>query len=90
MNKNESPKSSRRRILQAGVAIVAAGAAVRPAAAADEPPKVEKTLVGYQDKPNQDGQKCINCQVFLPPNACVTVAGTISPNGWCGVYTPKT
>ena len=89
MNENHPRHASRRGILQAGVAIVAAGAMAGNAVAEESSPKIEKSLVGYQDKPNPDGQKCSTCQLFLPPNACATVAGKISPNGWCGAYNPK-
>lgn len=91
MNNNHDPKASRRTILQAGLVIAAGAASVRHAvAAAEAPTKVEQSLVAYQDKPAANGQKCSTCQVFLPPNACATVAGTISPNGWCGAFIPKT
>lgn len=88
MSHDDTPKASRRGLLMAGAAIVAAGAVVRQAAA-DDQQKIEKSLVGYQDKPNANGQKCSTCANFQPPNACAIVAGTISPNGWCGAFAPK-
>ncbi len=89
MRDDDTPKASRRSILRAGAAIVAAGAVVKHAAAEDTQ-KIEKSLVGYQDKPNANGQHCSVCANFQPPNACAIVAGEINPNGWCGAFAPKT
>ncbi len=65
--------------------------------------KASKVSVGYQDKPlgarNDYGklghvQDCSNCASFIPgPSAkkngtCKVVAGSISPRGWCVLYTP--
>ncbi len=65
--------------------------------------KASKASVGYQDKPlgtrNDYGklghvQDCSNCSSFIPgPSAkqngtCKVVAGSISPRGWCVLYTP--
>ena len=55
MRDDDTPKASRRSILRAGAAIVAAGAVVKHAAAEDTQ-KIEKSLVGDQDKPNANGQ----------------------------------
>lgn len=88
MDDHQTPKASRRNILRAGAAIVAAGMVVKHAAA-EESQKIEKSLVGYQDKPNANGQKCSACANFQPPAACAIVAGAISPNGWCGAFAPK-
>ena len=90
MNQDDAPKASRRGVLIAGAAILAAGAAVRPAAADEPTQKIEKSLVGYVDKStNPQGQHCSICANFQPPNACAIVAGTINPNGWCGAFAPK-
>ena len=86
MHDNEAPKASRRNILRAGAAIVAAGVVVKHAAAED---KIEKSLVGYQDKPNANGQHCSVCANFQAPASGAIVAGTIDPNGWCGAFAPK-
>lgn len=89
MTEDSTPKASRRSILRAGAAIVAAGSVVKHAAA-DEAQKIEKSLVGYVDKStNPDGQKCSTCANFQPPAACTIVAGAINPNGWCGAFAPK-
>jgi len=50
--------------------------------------KTPQSSVSYQDKPN-NGQKCADCNFFQAPNACQVVAGEISPNGWCKLFTKK-
>ncbi|MGH2927476.1 MAG: iron oxidase [Solirubrobacteraceae bacterium] len=81
---------SRRSVLQAGAGLVAGAAIVGTAGAAEaaDPPKLAKKVVMYQDHP-KNGQHCSICVHFVPPNACKIVAGDISPNGWCGVFSPK-
>ncbi len=91
MSKADDFKSSRRAALKAGLAVTgfaALAAATARRAAADDSVKVEKAAVQYQDQP-KDGQKCSACVNFQAPNACVIVAGNISPEGWCLSYAPK-
>jgi hypothetical protein len=64
-----------------GVATVLATAAIHPAKAA----KMSQESVNYQGSP-KDSQQCSNCKLFTAPNACQSVDGTISPNGWCSIY----
>ena len=66
---------SRRRLLRASAALVSAGglAAVFSKEAAA---KIKGSLVGY----------CKGCKLFEPPNACKSVEGVISPNGWCKLW----
>ena len=76
---------SRRSLL--GGATCASGAATM-LAAANQPAqaaKIAQTVVKYQDSPKGE-QMCSNCKLFTAPNACQTVDGTISPNGWCMIY----
>ena len=79
---------SRRALLQ-GVAY-AAGAAtflsatVNNAAAA----KMSQQSVSYQGSP-KGNQRCDNCALWQPPNACKSVEGNISPQGWCKIYVKK-
>lgn len=53
-----------------------------------------RNVVRYQDTP-KDGHDCKGCQQFIPgPSAdadghCKVVAGTVSPNGWCLIWTAK-
>ena len=85
MADNSRVTTSRRVLVQTGLGAIAA-AAITPALAA--PPKLAQNVVMYQDHPKGD-QKCSICAHFLPPNSCQIVEGDISPNGWCGVFTPK-
>lgn len=82
---NSEVKTSRRTILLAGAAAVAA---VGVAARASAQQKIDKSLVLYQQTPKDD-QQCSKCLHFQAPNACAIVAGDISPSGWCGAYAPK-
>jgi hypothetical protein len=66
-----------------GAAAVAARAKQRMAQ-----DKIAQNVVQYQVTP-KDNQKCSICVNFEPPNACKIVAGTISPNGWCIAFGPK-
>ncbi len=88
MNENNPPRASRRHILLAGAAIIASGAALKHSTAQAQQ-KMAKNLVAYQDGPHASGQKCSACAGFEPPNGCMMVEGTISPDGWCGAFTPK-
>lgn len=47
--------------------------------------KIAPNMVGYQDTP-KDGHDCAGCKLFEPPNACKSVEGVISPNGWCRLW----
>ena len=50
--------------------------------------KLAQTTVRYQTSPKGDKQ-CSNCNLFVPPNACKSVAGDISPSGWCALWVKK-
>lgn len=81
----KSPCVSRRTLLIGAVGAVplmALGAIGAKAA------KLSQTAARYQDLPKGD-KKCGNCNLFLPPNACKSVDGTISPNGWCALWVKK-
>jgi hypothetical protein len=47
--------------------------------------KLAKTDVDYRDRP-RGAERCDNCRVWVPPNACKPVEGTISPKGWCNIW----
>ena len=51
--------------------------------------KMAQKAVGYQDAPNGD-KRCDACGLFVTPNACKSVDGTISPAGWCRIWVKKT
>jgi hypothetical protein len=50
--------------------------------------KVPQSSVAYQDKPKGE-QRCDGCNFFQAPSACKMVDGTISPQGWCSLFTKK-
>ena len=50
--------------------------------------KMAQTAVRYQDSP-KDGKRCDGCKLFVAPNSCKTVAGDISPSGWCALWVKK-
>ena len=51
--------------------------------------KIAPNVVAYQGAP-KDGHECSGCALFEPPNACKSVDGAISPNGWCRLWLKKT
>ena len=51
--------------------------------------KVPQNSVSYQDNP-KGAQRCDGCALFQAPNACKTVEGAISPQGWCSLFSKKT
>jgi hypothetical protein len=87
ISKTSSTRLSRRSLLleavvrAGGVATVLATAAIHPAQAA----KMSQEAVNYQGSP-KGPQQCSNCKLFTAPSACMSVDGTISPNGWCSIY----
>ncbi|MDQ2861008.1 MAG: high potential iron sulfur protein [Pseudomonadota bacterium] len=83
---------SRRRLmfdmaLAAGVAGVL-GANLAAGRAAAAPAKLAPGDIGYQTTP-KGGQRCELCVNWQPPSSCKTVAGPISPSGWCGLFVRK-
>ena len=87
-----SGEMSRRTVLH-GVACAAVGAApiLGLSVMADRAlaqTKASQASVAYQDSP-KGSQRCDNCKLWEPPNACKSVAGTISPSGWCKIWVPK-
>ncbi len=85
MNNPGLDPSTRRAILQGGIAI-ALLAAAPPVVRAQQ--KAAKPLVQYVDKPKGD-QRCDRCLQWLPPDSCKLVAGQISAQGWCALFAVK-
>ena len=75
---------SRRAVLGAGLAALAAGLAGR----AEAQQKATQQMVQYQQTP-KNNQECDGCLHFEPPTSCKMVAGKINPKGWCALYAPK-
>jgi anaerobic selenocysteine-containing dehydrogenase len=86
---NESTHASRRQLLKGSLllagAAVTAGLGITNSLAQG---KVSKEAMKYQDKPNAEKQ-CSNCSLFVAPNSCKVVDGTISPNGYCVAWVKK-
>jgi hypothetical protein len=81
-NEDEKHSASRRAVLRAGVCAASlVGLGISSAQAA----KASKGSVGYRDTPNGD-KNCAGCSLFVSPNACKSVEGQISPNGWCRIW----
>ena len=77
-----------RRVALGGAAVVAVGAVCAVTGVANAQTKQSQADVQYVAKaPAAD--KCSGCALFQPPDACQGVEGKISPDGWCGMYTPK-
>ncbi|HTR14326.1 MAG TPA: high potential iron sulfur protein [Roseiarcus sp.] len=85
MGSSRSGCVSRRTVL-----IAAAGAAPLLALGATgaKAAKLPQTAVKYQNSP-KDGKQCDGCNLFVAPNACKSVDGTISPQGWCMLWVKK-
>ena len=79
------PSVSRREALLRTVFFAGASAVVFGQAAEA---KVAQKAAQYQDKPHQ-GKQCSGCAHFHAPSTCDVVEGTISPNGWCKLFTQK-
>jgi len=69
-------------------AVGAVGASLVPRRAAAAPSKLPPGEIGYQASPKGNA-RCELCANWQAPNGCKVVAGTISPNGWCGLFVRK-
>ena len=94
---NKTFDSSRRRLFRQG-AIIASGAALGglmlKSTAEAQAGTVPKATAKYQDKPHGT-QKCSGCTLYIPGKSasasgtCKIVEGSISPEGWCMYFSPK-
>jgi len=88
MSNSQSP--SRRAVLSAAAA--ATTFLFAPCAIAGSIPQKS---VKYQTEPN-NGHQCSGCKLFIPGatadanGTCKSVAGDITPNGWCVLFSAKT
>lgn len=93
---SEEKKFDGRRALLKKAAGISAGlaAAGLVATRTAEAAGVSKASVKYQDKP-KGGHQCSGCALFVPGSSatangtCKAVAGSISPHGWCIMWTAK-
>ncbi len=87
-SREEKSGNTRRALLQAAVGVAASASALVLGVRAAKAAKVSQAAVSYQDSP-KGSASCANCRLFEPPNACQVVDGTISPNGWCKIWSKK-
>jgi hypothetical protein len=81
--------TTRRGAIKTGLGLLASTGAVAVAVSARaQSAKAAPSTVGYITKPS-NGQQCSTCSQFVAPAACNLVSGTISPSGWCELYSPK-
>lgn len=88
-----SRKSALVSLVALPVAAIALGASREPASAHAA---VEQSDAQYQTHP-KDKQQCSGCQSFIPAKTdptksdgtCNLVKGSISPQGWCHLYSPQ-
>jgi hypothetical protein len=76
---------SRRCLLQRAACAAGAAAILGVGVNAALAGKMSQASVGYQGSP-KGSQSCANCRLFQAPNACRSVDGTISPQGWCRIW----
>jgi hypothetical protein len=76
---------SRRSVLLRGVAGLGAATVLAANMTPAMANKLPQKSVSYQPTPKGD-RKCSDCSLFEPPNACKTVDGDISPDGWCSIW----
>lgn len=88
---------SRRRLFRQGAIIASAaalGGLMLKSTAEAQTGTVPKATAKYQDTPHGT-QKCDGCLQYIPGKSasasgqCKIVAGSISPDGWCMYFSPK-
>ena len=100
MDKDITAAASRRDLLRAGLAVLAAGGVISVAGQARADDKLDQATVQYQTTPNA-GAQCSNCVNFLPNkdkpgnnddvNGCKLYPGDteIPPHGYCSGFVAK-
>lgn len=94
MSRPSAPASRRTLLIRAaaltGLPLLAAAGGARAAGT------LPQATAHYRDKPGSNGQTCDACTYFIPrpghaaaPGECKLVAGSISPHGWCQLFSPK-
>jgi hypothetical protein len=79
---------SRRRFL-ARAALGSLSAALASLSVPASAQQLAQSQVGYQDQPH-DGKRCDLCSHFVKPGGCKLVAGPISAQGWCRLFSATT
>ena len=89
MTHNKDSRSVSRRAVLAGTKLtLGAAIAAKTVSSAAAQPNFSQADAMYQTMPKGD-QRCGLCTSFVSPNACQLVKGTISPTGWCQLFSPK-
>jgi hypothetical protein len=89
MTHNADRRAISRRTLLAGTKLgLGAAIAAKMVSPAGAQPSFSQADAKYQTMPKDD-QRCGLCGSFVAPNACQLVQGTISPAGWCQLFSPK-
>jgi hypothetical protein len=70
------------------IAAVGAGSLLAMSATGSNAAKLSQKAARYQDSP-KDGKQCDGCSLFVAPNACKSIDGTVSPKGWCALWIKK-
>jgi len=89
----EATRVTRRTFLEGAIVLPALAAAVTGVAVADAS-KAPQAQMHYQPTPSGN-MHCAICKFFIPGKdassngSCQIVDGSISPNGYCMAYTPK-
>ena len=91
---DDTLSNTSRRVLLKSAACIAGALASTSTAWPATYGNMAKTTVGYRLVPNGN-QACGNCALFIPASSsngqgrCKSVAGVISPSGWCHIWAPE-
>lgn len=96
MNDDDKTISRAGMIGKLAAAPIAIGALAALRAEAEAAPTTDQAAAGYVTHPN-GGHQCSGCSLYIPAKTnpmkangtCKVVKGSISPNGWCKFFTPK-
>jgi hypothetical protein len=80
-------RASRRVLLRTAVGAISAGVIGLAGNRAAGQMKISQAAAGYQDHPT-GADRCASCTHFQQPDRCQLIAGSISPQGWCRLFTP--
>lgn len=84
----EADALSRRSLLGGAALLAGAAAGLMSLRARAQQKKMAQSAVQYQNSPKGDA-RCDGCTFFEAPSSCKMVDGTISPSGWCMLFTKK-
>lgn len=90
----ERPLAERKRVSRrdflflSAAAGTLAGADLMGSSSAAATARVAPQTVNYQPSPH-GASRCGTCSYFQAPSSCQFVNGSITPNGWCVLYSAK-